>query len=919
MFARGRSLGIVTPPPTVTHAPAASDPAGVVDADALLTDAGIVRIRSARRADAPQLRAMYGRLSPDTLYLRFFTMSRTLMDRDVDRLTLPLDAEHVSLVAEVRGAVVGAATYQRNDQPGEAEVAFIVDDAFQGRGVGMLLLEHLAAIASRHGIVRLVADTLPANARMLHVFADAGFPVQTTLSQGVVRVVISLRFDEEFRRAADIREAHADAASLRRVLAPASVVVVGAGADPAGLGHQVLANIVRGGYRGALHAVNRSGHRIAGVRAVTDLDAVPGQVDVVVVAVPAGAVLDVAAAAAARGAAGLVVITAGFAEIGAAGVRQQADLVRLCRDAGMRLIGPNCMGISNTEVALNATFSPTIPPSGGIGLMSQSGAVGVAAIDFAARTGIGISSFVSAGNKADVSGNDLLCFWEHDTATSVCALYLESFGNPRKFARIAARVGRSKPVVAVKSGRTVAGTRGAASHTAAAATPDIAVDSLFDQAGVIRVRSLAELFDVATLLDLAPLPAGRRVAIIGNSGGPGVLAADACEGDGLDVVELGATTRRRLSALLPAGAAIANPVDLLAAADPVSFEAALRVLVEDSDVDAILTVYTSIQAGSEAGIARAIATVQADQPGKPILACFLGLPAVPKELRNAAGRPVVPCFAFPEPAAHALAAAVRYSSWLRRSEGTVRVFDDIDVVRARGIVDQALVTNPDGGWLAAQTAAELVATHGVTVAAGTHVDDADAAAAAAAAIGFPVVLKAAAGALVHKTELGGVRLNLETPADVAAAFTAMSDEIGAAMGGALVQSMVNGGVETAIGVVVDPTFGPLVMVGLGGVASDLLADRAFQLLPLSVEAAQRQIRSLRAAPLLFGYRNTPVCDVAALENMLLRVAQLAANIPEMAELDLNPVIVSTTGAVAVDVKVRLQPASADDPLVRRLR
>ncbi|MDQ1464939.1 MAG: hypothetical protein QOC73_1880, partial [Actinomycetota bacterium] len=440
-----------------------------------------------------------------------------------------------------------------------------------------------------------------------------------------------------------------------------------------------------------------------------------------------------------------------------------------------------------------------------------------------------------------------------------------------------------------------------------------------DQAGVIRVRSLAELFDVSSLLDLAPLPRGRRVAIMGNSGGPGVLAADACESDGLDVVELGDTTRRRLSALLPPGAAIGNPVDLLAAADPASFEAALRVLLEDPDVDAILTVYTPIQTGSEAGIARAIATVQADQPAKPILACFLGLPTVPKELRNAAGRPVVPFYAFPEPAASALAAAVRYASWLERPEGTARVFEDIDLAGARSIVDRALVEGPDGGWLEAQVAAELVSTHGVNVVASSHAGGAAAASAAAIAIGFPVALKAAAGALVHKTELGGVRLRLQTPEEVAAAFTSMSREIGDAMGGAIIQPMAAAGVETAIGVVADATFGPLIMVGLGGVASDLLADRAFQLLPLTVEAAQRQIRSLRAAPLLFGYRNTPLCDVASFEDMLLRVAQLAANIPELAELDLNPVIVSTSGSVAVDVKVRLRPASADDPLVRRLR
>jgi acyl-CoA synthetase (NDP forming)/GNAT superfamily N-acetyltransferase len=905
------------PAPTSDAAPAGID----VDAHALLTDAGIVRLRSVRQEDVPALRDMYGRVSPDTLYLRFFTASRTVADEEVSRLTRPEDAVHYSLIAQIGGEVVGAATYERLDDPTEAEVAFVVDDRHQGRGVGMLMLEHLATVAVSRGIVTFRAETLPANARMLHVFSDAGFPVTTRLGNGVVHVVMPLRFDEDFRRAVDLREAKADAFSLRRVIAPTSVVVVGAGADPIGLGHQVLANIVRGGYKGALHAVNRSGHRVVGVPAYKDLDSVPGQIDVVVVAVPASGVLDVARQAAARGAAGLVVITAGFAEVGRVGQQNQTELVRICRGAGMRLIGPNCMGIANagTGVQLNATFSPTMPPAGGIGLMSQSGAVGIAALDFAARSGLGMSSFVSAGNKADVSGNDLLCFWEQDDATNVCALYLESFGNPRKFARIAARVGRSKPVVAVKSGRTVAGRRGAASHTAAAATPDVAVDSLFAQAGVTRVDSLDELFDVATLFDLAPLPKGRRVAIVGNSGGPGVLAADACESAGLDVTELSDTTRRRLAALLPPGAAISNPVDLLAATDPASFEAALRVLLDDGDVDAVITVYTPIQPGSETGISRAIATVQADAPGKPILACFLGLTSMPKELRDHDGRPLVPFYSFPEPAARSLAKAVRYASWRARPAGEVREFKDLDITAAREMVSKALAENPDGVWLDARVATELVATHGVRVATSTYVRDAGEATAAAVAIGFPVVLKAAAGDLVHKTELGGVRLNLRTPLEVAEAFTEMSRTIGEQLGGAIVQPMVGHGVETAIGVVADPTFGPLVMVGLGGVASDLLADRAFHMLPMTVEDAQRQIRSLRGAPLLFGYRNTPKCDVDALEDMVLRVAQLATNVPEISELDLNPVTVSPDGAIAVDVKVRLRPALGRDPLARQLR
>jgi acyl-CoA synthetase (NDP forming)/GNAT superfamily N-acetyltransferase len=896
-------------------------PAIGIDVDALLVDAGIARIRTATPDDAAALAAMFARVSPDTVYLRYFSVSDAALRDDLAATTRPADDAHDSLVAEVGGEIVGVATFERLDDPALAEVAFLVDDAHQGRGVGMLLLEHLASLARARGIERFVAETLPINARMLHVFSDAGFPVHTKSGDGVVHVSIPLTFDDAYRVAVDEREARADAASLRRVLAPASVTVVGAGSDPGSLGHQVLANIVRGGYRGELHAVNRSGHRVAGVRAYTDLASVPGTIDVVVVAVPASGVVDVAHQAAARGVAGLVVITSGFAETGSSGAAMQRELLRVCRDAGMRLIGPNCMGIANAAeaVSLNATFCQTIPPAGGIGLMSQSGAVGIAALDYATRSGIGISSFVSAGNKPDVSGNDLLCAWENDDATRVCALYLESFGNPRKFSRIAARVGRHKPVVAVKSGRTIAGARGVASHTASAATPDVAVDSLFEQAGVTRVDSLAELFEVATLFDLAPLPRGRRVAIMGNSGGPGVLAADACEAAGLEVVHLGDVTRSRLAAMLPAGAAIENPVDLMAGADPLSFEATLRVLVDDPDIDAVITVYTPIVEGSASGIARAIATVQADRPGKPLLACFLGLEAMPSQLRSASGRPVVPYYAFPEPAARALAAAARYAQWRERPRGAAATLDGIDLVAARAIVRDVLARSPEGCWLDAKTAAELVATHGVAVVPTVFAADEAAVVAAAAAIGRPVALKAAGGDLVHKSELGAVRLALATPAAAAEAFAQMRARLGEAMGGAIVQPMVDAGVETAIGVASDATFGPLVMVGLGGVASDLLADRAFHLLPLTADDAARQVRSLRGAPLLFGYRNTPECDVAALEDMTLRVARLAENLPEIAELDLNPVVVTPDAAVAVDVKVRLAVAPQDDPFARRLR
>jgi len=891
-----------------------------MDADVLLINGAIARIRPVRPEDEAALNDLYDRLSERTLYLRFFTASRLSAGQDVAKLIRTDPARHAALQVVLAGRVVAVAGYERLDDPADAEVAFVVDDSCQGLGIGTLLFEHLATAAAAQGVRRFVAETLLENARMLHVFRDAGLPVTTrTDPGGTVHVELPLTPDEHYLEVVGERERVADTASLARVFAPESIVVAGAGSNPDGLGHQVLANLVAGGYAGVLAAVNRSGESVCGQPAYPSLADVPGPVDVVIVAVPAAGVLEVARAAAAHGAAGLVVITAGFAEAGPTGAADQTELLDICRAGSMRLIGPNCMGIANTAVAMNATFCATLPPPGGVSLMSQSGAVGIAALDYAARTGVGIASFVSAGNKADVSGNDLLAFWETDPATRVCALYLESFGNPRKFARIAARVGRHKPVVAVKSGRSVSGSRGVASHTAAAATPDVAVDSLFTQAGVIRVDSLAELFDVATLLDRAPLPQGRRIAILGNSGGPGVLAADACEAAGLQVPAMQPRTRDRLAALLPAGAAVSNPVDLLAGADGPTFEAALRAVLDDETVDAVITVYTPVRPGAADQIGAAIARCRADHPTTPIVAVFLGLETMPVSLRDEAGRPTLPYHAFPEPAARALAAAVQYAEWRKRPVGTAPVLTGIDRHAGRKIVEEALTASPDGCWLDASVAAQLVSSYGVRVAPVISVTSAEEAGGAAAEIDGPVVLKAAAGTLVHKTDRGGGRLARPPPPRVGTAYAEMSARLGDEMGGAVVQPMVEQGVETAIGVVSDPLFGPLVMFGLGGVASDLLADRAFRLLPLTVEDANAQVRSLRAAPLLFGYRGAPPCDVRALEDMLLRVAALADDLPEIAELDLNPVVATPAGAIAVDVKIRLIPAEPTFPFLRRLR
>jgi acyl-CoA synthetase (NDP forming)/GNAT superfamily N-acetyltransferase len=884
------------------------------DSDALLVDARIAHIRPGGPADLAAVRALHDRLSPESLFLRYFSGAPAL-EGYLQRLLRPVDADHQTLLVELTGEVVAVAAYERLQDRTAAEVAFLVDDSHQGLGIGTLLLEHLAASAAANGVTRFVAETLPANAAMLAVFRDAGFPVDLRREDGVVHVEFPVTPDETALAAAEEREGLAEHRSLAQLLRPVAVTVVGAGSDPSGLGHQVMANLVAGGFDRPMAAVNRSGQSVCGVPAFRSLADVPDPVDLVVVAVPAAGVVEVARQAAARGAHSLVVISAGFAEAGPTGADAQHELLAVCRAAGMRLVGPNCMGVFTRDgsTALNATFCATAPPAGGVGLLSQSGALGIAVMDYAARTGIGLANFVSAGNKADVSGNDLLCFWERDSATQVCALYLESFGNPRKFSRIARRVGRSKPVVVVKSGRSAAGRRGAASHTAAAASPDITVDALFEQAGVVRAQSLAELFDIVTLLDRAPLPAGNRVAIVGNSGGPGVLAADACTAAGLLVPELTEETQHRLAALLPAGAAVANPVDLIAGASPAALSAALTAVLADPTVDAVIAIYTPVGDGTKA-MAAAMANA-GRRASKPVLAVLVAVPEAPPELRDAAGRLALPYYAFPEPAARALSAVVRYAAWRTQPAGTSARLEGIDRAAARAVVAAHLHARPDGGWLPAVEAAELVGCYGIpvlpTLAAGT----ADAAVAAADEVGWPVAVKA--GELLHKTDQGGVVLNLADEAALRAAYADLRDRLGG--GPVVVQPMADAGVETAAGVVADPAFGPLVMFGLGGVASELLADRTFRILPLSQEDAAAQVRGLRAARLLFGYRGSPPVAVPALENLLLRLGRLAEDVPEIAELDLNPVLARPEGVVAVDVKVRLAPALVGFPLLRRLR
>ncbi|MDQ7904015.1 GNAT family N-acetyltransferase [Phytohabitans sp. ZYX-F-186] len=886
----------------------------VEDCDALTADGGIVRIRPAAGTDAAALERLFAEASPESLRLRFFaTPGHCVIDTEVRRLVRPPDGDHAAAVAVVAGDVVGVASYERTQPaPARAEFAVFVAEAQRGRGIGTLLLEHLAAQARERGVIALTGEVLPANHRMLRVARDLTSRTTAHLVDGVVDLDVGTGVDDATLLAVDARDRAAEREALRPMLAPRSVAVVGAGRRPGGIGHETLRAVVEGGFTGPVYAVNPHAGAVAGVPSVPSLADLPGPVDLVVVAVPGPAVRDVVAQAARIGVRAAVILTSGFAESGSRagerageggldGRKAQAELVRLAREHGMRLVGPNCLGVVNTDpaVRLNATFAPTAAPAGGLAVASQSGAVGIALLAQAARTGCGVSTFVSLGNKADVSGNDLLAYWYDDPATRAVALYLESFGNPRKFARLVRALGRRKPVLAVKSGRSAAGRRAGASHTAAAAAPDVAVDALFAQAGVIRVDTLGELLDAARLLTEQPLPAGDRLAILGNAGGVNVLAADAAEAAGLRV------------AAVRGGE---NPLDLGAGATPDALAAALGAYAASGEVDSVLLVVAASKANDVDAVLARVTPVLDRHERLTAAAVLIGAAGPPAAL----GERRVPVYDLPEQAVRALAHATRYARWRRAPLGARPVLSDVDTAGARGVVEAALAGG--GGWQPYPRIADILGRYGIPVLASAQVAGERAAIEAAGSVGYPVVLKAADPDLVHKSDIGAVHIGLDGPGAVRAAYRAVGAALGRTEPPVLVQAMAHGQVELVAGVVHDPLFGSLIMLGLGGVHTDLLGDRAFRLVPMTVQDAGQMWRSLRAARLLTGYRGAPPVDTAAVEDLVLRLGRLAEDIPEIAELDLNPVLVGPGGPVAVDARLRLAPVGQEpDALLRRLR
>jgi acetyl coenzyme A synthetase (ADP forming)-like protein len=881
---------------------------GWANVDVVLADGGVAHLRPIRPDDSERLVDFHRSLSPETRYMRFFSLHPELTSAEVERFTQVDYDQRLAFVLELRGDLIAVGRYDAVDDGRSAEVAFVVGDPHQGRGIGSILLEYLAIAARRRSIHHFFADTLASNQRMLRVFRDAGYTLTTRFEDGVIRVEIPLVQTPALVEAIERREHQAESASIARLLRPRTVAVIGVSRQPGSIGHELFLNILRNGFEGPVYPVNPSASSVASVRAWPTINDVPDEIDLAVVVVPAAAAVDVVEQCARKGVQNLLIVTGGFAEIGAGGAGNEARLLHVAREAGMRIVGPNCIGVVNTSpaVRLDATFAATVPTPGRVGFLSQSGALGIEVLSAAAEVGIGVSTFVSVGNKADVSGNDLLQYWEDDDATAVLLLYLESFGNPRKFSRLARRVSRRKPIIAVKSGRSEAGQRAASSHTAAMASSDRAVDAVFRHTGVVRVRSVRELLDVAQLLESQPLPGGRRLAVLGNSGGPGILAADTSASVGLELPTLPDEARHALEAVVPPNSAVANPIDMTAAAGPAHFRAALDVLLREDTVDAVVVIFTPTVVAGSAEIGAAI--VEACRGAqKPVVVNFLATPVRPPTLSDGDVR--VPWYRTIEDAIGAIAAALRYSEWLARPVGEFPSFGPDPRSAVRTLTAGIVAAHPTGRWLVSDEVEQVLSAYGIPSIRSADAFSAAEAAAIAEQFGRPVALKATGPTILHKTEVGGVALDLPTGAAVFDAYERMSSALGDAMTGALVQLMAPSGVETIVGVSQDPAFGPIVMFGLGGVTAELLDDVAFRLAPLSDRDAEELIGEPRSAALLFGYRGAAPSDVAALSDLLLRIGRMAEEQPELVEVDLNPVLVSVDGVTVLDARMRVAPAS----------
>lgn len=876
------------------------------EVDVVLRDGSTARLRPVRPADEDVLHRFFDDLDPTSQAVRFF--SGAVDSGRIAGLLADVDYERRYGVIATRGAdrhPIGHGAYIEVDE-GVAEVAFAIAPDVQGHGLGTILLAHLAEAALEGGISTFVAEVLPQNHRMIEMLRESGFPVEIEASAEGLAVEFPTSFSADAVSRFEDRDRLAAVAAVASFLEPSCVMVVGASRRHGTVGGEVLHNLVESGFAGRILAVNPAAATVQSIPAYPSVADVPEEAELAVLAVRAEATADVARECAAKGVRSLIVLSAGFAETGEKGAERERELLAICRESGMRLVGPNCLGVLNTAPGsrLNVTFAPAAPPPGNVGFVTQSGALGLALIDFAASRGLGVSSFASVGNRADVTGNDLLEFWEEDEATRVALLYIESFSDPRRFARVARRVGKRKPIVALKSGRSASGARAASSHTGALlAASDGATDALFEQAGTIRAETLAEMLDVASLLSSQPLPAGPRVGIVTNAGGPGIMCADACETAGLEVPPVPDEIRAGLRGFLPAEASLGNPVDLIATASAEQYRQAIAVLSGWDGIDALIAIFIRPLLTRAEDVATAIGAALAGRPREiPVQAVFMS-PAGNAGLSGSLG---VPTHLFPEDAARALGKAVRYARWREKPAAPAPDFADLRQGEAAAILAEALGDGRE--WLRPDECERLLACYGIAMPESRTAADPQAAADAAAALGGSVALKAHGPHILHKTELGAVQTGLVGGERVAQAAERMDESLAKASierESFLVQRMVEGGVELLVGVATDPVFGQVVACGAGGTAVELLGDVSVGICPLSAADAEEMIRSLAILPMLRGFRGMPPVDLDALQAALLRISALADAHREVVELDVNPLLARADGVLATDARVRI--------------
>jgi acyl-CoA synthetase (NDP forming)/RimJ/RimL family protein N-acetyltransferase len=875
------------------------------DADVVLSDGGTVRIRPIRPDDGPRVVDFHGRQSSESIYFRYFTPHPRLSDDEVAHLTHVDYVDRMAFVALRDDVMVGVARYDRWPLRSEAEVAFFVDDEHRGRGMATLLLEYLAVAARRAGISAFTATVLPTNQRMVAVFRQAGFETRSTFDEGVIEVHLDLQPTPAAEAAIEARAQHAEAEAVRLLLAPRSVAVIGAGRERSSVGHAVLRNLLTHEFNGPVYPVNPLSDHVGGVRAAVAIGDIDGPVDLAVVVVPAGDVPPVIEDCGRKGVKAVIVISAGFAEAGLQGAALEAAALRSARRFGIRLLGPNCLGVINTDpaVRLHATFATPNPRPGPVALLSESGTIGGALLDRIGDAGLGASSFAAIGNRADVSANDLLQYWADDDRTQLVLLYLESFGNARKFSRIARGLSRTKPIVAVKSG----GAARAYPSEGGEMTAD-SLEALVEQTGIIRVDTLAQQLNVARVLACQPLPAGARVALVGNGGGSLALAADACVDAGLTLATVGPGVRAAVGEGGSGARLRASTVDLGFEAGGDDLARALGALLVDDGVDSVLVVCAPAPRQSTTELVAAVASARAEAPDKTLLACVFG--QHPTAI-SADGTADVPVFDFPDDAAYALGKVTRYAQWRAAPEGAAVVPAGSNPGEARRLVTQVLAGGHEG-HLPTAMAVDLLAAAGLPMVASRVAHDVDDAVAAARDLGYPVAVKTVSRSRLAKTEVGGLALDVHDEAELRATLARMSQALGEATWPAVVQPMAEPGVDVAVGVADNPLVGPVLTLGPGGVATQVAVAHA-HVLPLTDVDARRFVSGLPNAELLEPAARTH------LEDLLLRVGVLLDEVPEIAGLELNPVIVSPARAAIVDAWVRAAPVDRDPlPPVRRL-